>query len=121
MSLTDDIPDREQQAEQLARQFKEKYNHLCGTRITVTEAAKKYDVGRSTLSRWAQRGLITILERTGKYTLLDEADVAYAAAVYHWRKEQTGEQTAGAPIFDAQGRPYILKYPDLARERHRDH
>ena len=107
--------DREEKAEQLARELRAKFQHLRGQRISIGAAARKYGVAHQTLSRWAQKGIIAVLGKQGKKKMLDEADVAYAAEVYHTR-EAMGP-TSGAKIFDEKGRPYVLRFPDLARYR----
>ena len=89
-----------------------KFKHLKGEKIGVYAASKKYSVAHSNLVRWAQAGYIY---RDGKY--LDEADVAYCALVYKEKKEEYGKRIAGAKIFDEQGNPYQVKFPDLSLKR----
>ncbi len=73
---------------------------LRGTLISINEAGRKYRLNTSTLTRWMQRGLIRQLGKQGRKTLLDEADVAYCARVYHLNSGQ------GKWVFDSAGRPY---------------
>jgi predicted site-specific integrase-resolvase len=73
---------------------------LRGTPISINEAARKYQLNTSTLTRWMQRGIIRKLGKDGRKTLLDEADVAYCARVYHLNSGQ------GKWVFDGSGRPY---------------
>ncbi len=73
---------------------------LRGSPISINEAGRKYNLNTSTLTRWMQRGLIRQLGKDGRKTLLDEADVAYCARVYHANSGQ------GKWIFDEAGRPY---------------
>lgn len=40
--------------------------------IGIRQAARKYDIPRSTLSRWASRGLVKILLRTKNWLYIDE-------------------------------------------------
>ena len=110
----DDINDR------LSRIRREDYAHLEGIPITVSEAAKKYEVPSNTLYKWVLRKYITILGETrgnegrpGK--LLNEAEVAYCAAIYKVRKPFGSR----APLLDSEGKPYLLKDPQLARLRRR--
>ena len=73
---------------------------LQGTPISINEAGRKYKLYTSTLTRWMQRGLIRRLGKDGRKTLLDEADVAYCARVYHLNSGQ------GKWAFDEAGRPH---------------
>jgi predicted site-specific integrase-resolvase len=73
---------------------------LHGVSISINEAGRKYKLNTSTLTRWMQRGLIHQLGKEGRKTLLDEADVAYCARVYHQNSGQ------GKWAFDEAGRPY---------------
>ena len=47
--------------------------------------------------------------------MLDEADIAYCAAIHTVRK-QAGIRT-GFPLLDENGRPGLLKHPNLSRYR----
>jgi len=69
----------EQDVQELAGKVsRNRFAHLEGRPIRVTDAAKKYGIPYQTISRWAHAGRISILERGPKLLLLDEADVAYA-------------------------------------------
>jgi hypothetical protein len=48
---------------------------------------------------------------------MDEAGVAYCAYVYHQKKEEYGGKVAGVKLFDKNGNPYQVKYPDLSAKR----
>jgi hypothetical protein len=49
---------------------------------------------------------------------LDEADVAYCADIYTQKVAEYGtNRLFGVKIFDEDGNPYQLKYPDIARDR----
>ena len=53
--------------------------------ISVNAAAKKYGVPQGTLSRWAQRGIVKVLQKPkghGYKMFIDEASVALAAQYY---------------------------------------
>ncbi len=91
---------------------REDFEHLRGKSIWVMEAARKYGVPNPTISNWAKRGFIRILGREGRKTLLDEADVAYCAAVY---KAKGGRR--GKWIFDKHGKPYHRKSPPREPEK----
>lgn len=52
------------------------------TPISLGKAAKKYNIPEQTLSRWVEKGILTVLrrpERRGQALLVDEATVALAA------------------------------------------
>lgn len=69
---------------------------LEGIRIRVSDAAEKYSVNQPTLTRWADAGYISILERAPKLLILDEADVDRAARTYTLALEITrNERRAG--------------------------
>lgn len=53
--------------------------------IALREASRRYGIHAPTLSRWADRGIVVVLEEPpvrGKQRLLDELSVARAAATY---------------------------------------
>ena len=55
------------------------------TPIALREAARRYGIHAPTLSRWADRGIVVVLEEAptkGKPRILDELSVARAAAFY---------------------------------------
>jgi predicted site-specific integrase-resolvase len=79
-----------------------KHAHLHGVGIGLREAGRKYQIHPDTLSGWVQAGYIKKLGMGGvKKVLLDEADVAYAAEVYH-----SNPGKAGRRIFNPDGTPY---------------
>ncbi len=53
--------------------------------ISQVEAARKYGVSQSQISRWVKQGLIRVLRpgRRGRPYELAEEDVACLAAIYH--------------------------------------
>lgn len=79
------------------------YKSLQGIRIHVSEAARKYNIPNPTISRWAKKGYIKIIDRVGNKTYLDEADVARCAEVYQDRGGQ------GRWLFNPDGTPYNPK------------
>jgi predicted site-specific integrase-resolvase len=85
-----------------------KHAHLKGTPIWISEASRKYSVPNPTITVWAQRGLIKFLGYEKNRKLLDEADVAYCAEIYHQRRGQ------GKWLFDKDGLPYKPKTGPLA-------
>ena len=72
-----------------------------GTPITASEAARVFRVHQVTISRWAEKNLITILERTDREIYLDKADVAYCLEIY---RERRG---AGKWLFNPDRTPFI--------------
>jgi len=46
------------------------FAHLKGQPISISEAARKYGIHTSTLTRWMQRGYITRIGKDGRRTLL---------------------------------------------------
>lgn len=69
-----------------------KYAHLSGKGILVSQASRKYNVTTATISRWIQRGLITVIKKTSRRTLIDEAEIAYLAEIYNTNPGQ-GKRT----------------------------
>jgi len=92
---------------------REDFEHLRGRKISVSESSRKYNIPHTNFSRWAKLGYITVLERGWK-VLLDEADVAYCAAVYHAKYQLYQGRMMGVSIFDKDGNPYRLKYREVA-------
>jgi len=97
---------------------REDFEHLRGQKISVSGSSRKYGIPHTNFSRWARLGFITVLERGWK-VLLDEADVAYCAAVYHEKYKLYQGRMMGVNIFDKDGLPYQVKYTDIATRRRR--
>ncbi len=104
----------EQINEQLRAIRREDFRKLHGQPIPITEATKKYQILDTTIREWVKRGFIAVLE-SGYGKKIDEGDVAYCAKVYHTRK--FGGSLSGAPLFDKDGNPNLLKYPQLSEYR----
>jgi hypothetical protein len=68
---------------------------LIGIRIRVYDAARRYTMPQSTLTRWANRGLLRVLHRAPGVLELDEADVAMVCALYRRLREHASAQQAG--------------------------
>jgi len=92
------------------------FAHLRGQVIIPYAAEKKYGIHRSNFIRWARAGYIKILREEDRLIELDAADVTYCAYIYQQKKTEYGK-VSGAKIFDEDGNPYQVKYPDLAAER----
>jgi len=92
--------------------------HLHDKRISVTEAAEKYNVIRRLIIEWTHKNYIEVLKPTkgrGSRMLINEADVAYCAKIHKTRKK--AGIASGAPLLDDKGAPYLLKHPALSRYR----
>jgi len=83
---------------------REDFEHLRGNRLGISEAARKYGVHQQTMSRWVNRGIIRKMGQKGQKVFIDEADVAYAVAVYRAKRAKKGMR-----IFDSKGNPYNPK------------
>lgn len=57
------------------------FAHLDGRKIHLSEAARKYKIPLSSLSRWANQGKIAVIDQEKNRRILNEADVAYARAL----------------------------------------
>ncbi len=87
-----------------------KHAHLKGSPIWVSKAARKYNLLHPTILKWVKAGVIKRLGAIGNKILLDEADVAYCAEIYH----RFGAQ--GRKLFDDNGMPYKAKTGPLAQK-----
>lgn len=94
-----------------------RFAHLRGQPISAYGAQKKYGIHRNNFLKWAKSGYIAILNENSRPIQMDSADVAYCAVIYHQKKEEYGGNVAGVTIFDSDGNPYQVKYPDLAAKR----
>lgn len=79
------------------------FSYLSNVAIGMGEASRKYKVGVVTIHGWVKKGIIAIIGREGQKVLIDEADVAYCANIYH----KIGGQ--GKRIFNSDGTPYQSK------------
>jgi hypothetical protein len=74
---------------------------LTGRTIRAADAADKYNISSANLSRWADRGLIRVIEQAPKLLVLNEADVAKAASIFNQARAITGSYVRAG---------YILKH-----------
>jgi len=95
----------------------ERFAHLQGKLITISEASDKYSVPRKTIEAWVYRNrYICIADDTSYPKRIDEAEVAYCAEVYHTRQHQGISH--GIPLLDEDGLPILgLKRPELSDYR----
>lgn len=82
----------------------QQFAHMAGQEISISEAARKYNIPQQTISRWAQKGFIARLGTQGRKTLIDESHIATRAALYHKFKGGQGKW-----IFDKDGSVYKKK------------
>jgi hypothetical protein len=86
-----------------------KFAHLTGQSIWLSEAARFYDIPQRTISRWVQMGIIKKLEPSGNKVMIDQADMAYCAEIYHSRQTKQGRR-----LFEKNGLPYKPKTGPLS-------
>ncbi len=95
----------------------EEFAHLQGQSISAYEAQKNYGIHHNTFIRWARSGYIRILKEEEHLIEMDAAEVAYCAYGYKQKKMEYGGKVSGVKIFDKNGNPYKVKYPDLSVRR----
>ena len=94
--------------------LQEKYGHLLDKKITLTQAAKKYQIPRSTIQSWLFRSkYLKAVDPNAHPLFLIEADIAYLVEIYKERRE-IGSR---APLLDEDGLPYQIKHPELVAYR----
>jgi predicted site-specific integrase-resolvase len=71
---------------------------LQGKGIRVTAAAEKYAISHANLSRWADAGLIKILDRRPKFLLLDEGDVKLTVEIFRTAQKHTSSYVKAGHI-----------------------
>ena len=76
-----------------------KYAALEGKPIRVTKAARKYQMSHATLSKWAKRGYIRVIEQGPKLLLLNEADVARARDLAERLEMKGGRGVIKGPVY----------------------
>ncbi|MBN1874715.1 MAG: hypothetical protein JXA33_10835 [Anaerolineae bacterium] len=75
---------------------------LTGQPIRLMEASRKYNIAFQTLARWADRGLLRVLNHQSKRLELDEADVQLATCIYKTVLQHTDNtQRAGRVVKNA--------------------
>ena len=79
-----------------------KFKELKGVEISISEAARKYNIPNPTVSRWKTKGLLKQIGIKKNRILVDEQDVAYCSFFYH--KNKFGKRQ-GQWIFDLNGVP----------------
>ncbi len=98
-----------------------KFAHLRGQPISASEASRKYSgihdvpISHVLFGRWVRAGYITVMKR-GYRLQMDEAEVAYCAEIFAQKYQEYGGCMSGVRIFDEDGNPYQLKYPEVAEQ-----
>ena len=98
-----------------------RFAHLREQPISASEASRKYSevhgipISHVLFSRWARAGYITVIER-GYRLQMDESEVAYCAEIFAQKYQEYGGTMSGVRIFDEDGNPYQLKYPEVAEQ-----
>ncbi|MBN1979089.1 MAG: hypothetical protein JW918_16945 [Anaerolineae bacterium] len=77
----------------------EGYEGLEGKPIRLTQAAGKYRMSEASLSCWARRGYIRVVERGPKLVLLNEADVAKAKDLAECLGMRKGRGVIEGPVY----------------------
>lgn len=93
--------------------LKAEYGHLMGHTLTLTEAAKKYNVPRGTVGYWFHQSNYIQPVGDSYPNVFDEAEIAYCVEMYRHRRANNSK----APFFDENGLPYEIKHPNLASYR----
>lgn len=70
----------------------EKFNHLRGNLLGIGEAARKYQVNSTTISRWVAQGQLEVKGSEGQKKLVNEADVAYLVELGRAKKMRPGKK-----------------------------
>jgi hypothetical protein len=99
-----------------------RFAHLRSQPISVSEASRKYSktfgvtISQPLISRWVKLGYITVLNR-GYRVQIDEAEVAYCADIFAQKHREYEGRMQGVNVFDEDGNPYQLKYPEIAEQK----
>ena len=100
---------------------RKQFDRLRNVPITITDASNKYSIQRDTILLWVNKQRYIKILKTGYRMEIDEADVAYCAAIYELRRSFIGQSKergqTGAPLLDEMGDPYLLKHPKLSEYR----
>jgi len=105
-----DVPQYATKTEWLEAEYKD----LVGQPITLSEAAQKYDVPRSTITSWVDRSnYLDPLDPNAYPATFNEAEIAALVDIYSQRRAINSK----APLLNSAGLPYIVKRPDIAAYR----
>ncbi len=70
----------------------EKFEHLRGHLMGIGEAAREYKLSQVTISQWVKKGQLELKRQQGQKKLVDEADIAYLAALGRAKKMRPGKK-----------------------------
>jgi len=70
----------------------DKFNHLRGKLLGITEAGLKYGIAPAVVSGWIKRGLIDVRQIEGQKKLIDEAEIAYIVELGRAKKMRPGKK-----------------------------
>ena len=70
----------------------DKFNHLRGNLLGITEAGLKYNIAPAVVSGWIKRGLIDVIREEGQKKLIDEAEMAYIVELGRAKKMRPGKK-----------------------------
>jgi len=93
------VVEKEVKREAVMSQARENYLDLEGRPIRVMDAARKYGILHRTLSCWASRGYIRILEKGPNRLVLNEADVARARDIARQLGMRKGQGVITGPVY----------------------
>jgi hypothetical protein len=113
------VPDNNQKTKTKEEIIAEEFDHLRGRTINAYTAQKEYNIHHKNFLNWARAGYIRIHHEEEHLVEMDAADVAYCAYIYKQKKTEYGGRLAGVRLFDEEGNPYQVKYPDLSARRRR--
>ncbi len=71
--------------------------------IKLADAARKYALPKSVISKWIQSGALRVLRREGRNVFLSDKEVKERAAYFYEQRRQSGGRRTR--VFDAQGNP----------------
>jgi excisionase family DNA binding protein len=77
--------------------------HLKNSPIWISDAARKYDIPNPTIVRWVSKGIIRRIGTDKNKVLIDQADMAYCAEIYHSNRGQ------GKWLFNPDGTPHVSR------------
>lgn len=94
----------------------EKYAHLRGVGITISQAAEKYSVPRGAIQGWVYSSHdVHFVDEDCYPKLIDEAEIALCADIY---KDRQARGITGIPFFDDQGHLVKeVKHPERSERR----
>ena len=91
----------------------ENFSKLAGVGISISAAARKYNIPQPNISKWKKRGLILEIGKDKNKILVNEQDVAYCVSIYrkHSKNNRSNKQgkIPGHWLFTETGAPRPIK------------